>query len=300
MTMLKEKLVEAIDSKNNDVNSFVWRFSKRKDGEVIKLMDATPEQLKQFLNRCDLMLNNTDPKKPGRNVLLKIIADQRSRCNTELFLRKLESGAICADGKGYPRHLYLQNLMAFIGNNRELFPVDQLNNISISAATNGLPREFENISIQQVIEGCLDQLGTFNSEHITFNFILGLGVYLTQEELRDFNDKDQDGNKIPKPVIIKKKLGITDPNIFININPSGLSFEELRAMINLKRSSRHSSTKKLNKYDIKYFDMTTTQLTTLRNKVLFILENEVIYHIKVWEELIRQIRLVAEARNIEL
>lgn len=287
MTMLKEKLSEAIDSKNNDVNSFVWKLPKGKDKkqESIKLMDATPEQLKMFLNHCDSMLNSTDQDNPGRNVLLKIISEQRDKCNTELFLRKLESGTICADGKSYPRYLYLQNLMAFINNNRELFPVNQLNNIPISAATNGLPREFENIPIQRVIEGCLDQLGTFSNKHITFSFIMNLGVYLTQDELRQFNDKDKDGNKMKKPDIIKKKLNL-HPNIRLTIKPSGLKFEELRAMLNLKK--------------MKYFDMTTSQLLTLRNKVLFILENEVIYHIKLWEELIRQIKLVAKVRNIEL
>ena len=287
MTMLKEKLSEAIDSKNNDVNSFVWKLPKGKDKkqESIKLMDATPEQLKMFLNHCDSMLNSTDQDNPGRNVLLKIISEQRDKCNTELFLRKLESGAICADGKSYPRYLYLQNLMTFINNNRELFPVNQLSNIPISAATNGLPREFENIPIQRVIEGCLDQLGTFSNKHITFSFIMNLGVYLTQDELRQFNDKDKDGNKMKKPDIIKKKLNL-HPNIRLTIKPSGLKFEELRAMLNLKK--------------MKYFDMTTSQLLTLRNKGLFILESEVIYHIKLWEELIRQIKLVAKVRNIEL
>ena len=46
--MLKEKLTEAINAKNNDVNTFVWKLARKSDGsqEEIRLVDATPEQLK--------------------------------------------------------------------------------------------------------------------------------------------------------------------------------------------------------------------------------------------------------------
>ena len=50
----------------------------------------------------------------------------------------------------------------------------------------------------------------------------------------------------------------------------------------------------------KYSALTTDQLITLRNKVLFKLENEVKFHIEQWEERIRQIELVAQSRGITL
>ena len=50
----------------------------------------------------------------------------------------------------------------------------------------------------------------------------------------------------------------------------------------------------------KYSALTTDQLVTLRNKVLFKLENEVKFHISQWEERIRQIELVAQTRGISL
>ena len=50
----------------------------------------------------------------------------------------------------------------------------------------------------------------------------------------------------------------------------------------------------------KYSELTTDQLSTLRNKVLFRLENEVMFHIEQWEERIRQIELVAQSRGITL
>ena len=49
MTQIKEKLTKAIEEKNNDIKSFVWKFAKNSEGiqEEIKLIDATPEQLQQ-------------------------------------------------------------------------------------------------------------------------------------------------------------------------------------------------------------------------------------------------------------
>ena len=106
-----------------------------------------------------------------------------------------------------------------------------------------------------------------------------MGVYLTQNELKDLN-----GDK-KKPELIKEKLGLKS-SVRININPTGLNFAEFRAMINLKPK--------------KYSALTTDQLTTLRNKVLFRLENEVKLHIEQWEKRISQIKKVAEMRGLEL
>lgn len=287
MTMLREKLTEAINAKNNDVKTFVWKLARKSDGtqEEIRLMDATPEQLNKFYKHCNSMLNSTDKLNPGRKVLLSIINEQREKCNVELFLRKLETGAICADGKGYPRYLYLQDLRAFIDSHKDQFPTNELKNISIAACTNGLPREFERISIDSVLSACLDTLGYFDNKHITFSFILNLGIYLTPAEMKEFTEKDKDGNTRSKLEIVKERLNI-NPTVRLTVKPSGLNFTELRAMIGLRPK--------------KYSELTTDQLSTLRNKVLFRLENEVMFHIEQWEERIRQIELVAQSRGITL
>ena len=285
--MLREKLTEAINAKNNDVKTFVWKLARKSDGtqEEIRLMDATPEQLNKFYKHCNSMLNSTDKLNPGRKVLLGIINEQREKCNVELFLRKLETGAICADGKGYPRYLYLQDLRAFIDAHKDQFPTNELKNISIAACTNGLPREFERISIDSVLSACLDTLGYFDNKHITFSFILNLGIYLTPAEMKEFTEKDKDGNTRSKLEIVKERLNI-NPTVRLTVKPSGLNFTELRAMIGLRPK--------------KYSELTTDQLSTLRNKVLFRLENEVMFHIEQWEERIRQIELVAQSRGITL
>lgn len=279
--------MEAIEAKNNDIKSFVWKLARKSDGtqEEIKLVDATPEQLNQFYKHCKSMLYSTDKLNPGRYVLLKIIEEQRNKCNVELFLRKLESGSICADNKPYPRHLYIQDIRAYMNAHKNEFPSNELKNISISSISGGLPREFGRISIEDVLDGGLDQLGWFDNKHITFSFILNMGVYLTPSELKEFDEKDSDGNPRNKPELIKERLGLK-PSVELVVKPTGLNFNELRAMINLKPK--------------KYSELTTDQLTVLRNKVLFRLENEVLFHIEQWEERIRQLKLVAESRGITL
>lgn len=284
---IQEKLTEAIEAKNNDINTFVWKFAKNNDGNQseIRLVDATPEQLKSFYKHCMSMLYSTDKVNPGRYELLKIIADQRKKCNVELFLRKLESGSICADGKPYPRHLYIQDLRAYMSSHKDEFPSKELHIIPISACTSGLPREFERLSIDEVLNAGLDQLGFLDTKHITFSFILNMGVYLTPAEMREFDEKDKDGNPRKKLEVIKERLNIKN-SVKLIVKPSGLNFNELRAMVNLRPK--------------KYSELTTDQLTVLRNKVLFKLENEVMFHIDQWENRINQIRKVAKSKGINL
>lgn len=286
-TILGDKLTAAIEAKNNDIKEFVWKLARKSDGtqEEIRLIDASPEQLKTFYKHCQSMLYSTDKLNPGRYVLLDIIGEQRRKCNVELFLRKLESGSICADGKPYPRHLYIQDLRNYMNANKKDFPSSELKNISIAACTGGLPREFERISIEEVLDGGLDMLGWFDNKHITFSFILNLGVYLTPDEMKEFDEKDKDGNTRSKLEVIKERLNIK-PTVRLTVKPAGLNFSELRAMVNLRPK--------------KYSELTTDQLTVLRNKVLFKLENEVQFHIEQWEERIRQLKLVAESRGVNL
>lgn len=283
---MKEKLTEAIEAKSNDVKSFVWKMARQADGtqEEIRLVDATPEQLNQFYKHCHSMLYSTDKLNPGRYVLLDIIKDQREKCNIELYLRKLKDGVLTG-GKSYPRHLYCQDILSCIKQNKGLFPQSELKNLSIGLITGGLPIEFERLSIASVIDGCLDTLGYLDTKHITFSFILNLGVYLTPEEMREFTEKDKDGKTRSKLEVIKERLNIK-PSVRLIVKPSGLNYTELRAMVNLRPK--------------KYSELTTDQLTTLRNKVLFRLEQEVLFHINQWEERAQNLLKVAKLKGITL
>ena len=59
--MFREKLASAIDRKNNDINSFIWKGRKQEvNGALVqeekRLVDCTEEELRNFYAHCDSML----------------------------------------------------------------------------------------------------------------------------------------------------------------------------------------------------------------------------------------------------
>jgi hypothetical protein len=50
----------------------------------------------------------------------------------------------------------------------------------------------------------------------------------------------------------------------------------------------------------RFSELTTDQLVVLRNKVLFILEQEMAIHAELWNEKIKQLIKVAEMRGLNL
>ena len=178
MTILKERLEEAIASKNSDIKNFVWKGKKQEvDGTIIqeevKLVNATDEQLNSFYQHCKSMLYNQDKQNPGRYVLIEMIKDQIEKCNCELFLRWLQD-------KGKPRFNFLSDIRNVLDNNKELDP----KTTPISVIVGGCPDEFKQIPISLVMDGCLDRLGKFNKQHITLTFILKQGLWFSPQELK--------------------------------------------------------------------------------------------------------------------
>ena len=47
----------------------------------------------------------------------------------------------------------------------------------------------------------------------------------------------------------------------------------------------------------KYSELTTLQLETLRNRILYSLESEINFHIKQWEKRLSQIELVLQSKG---
>lgn len=281
--MLDEKLAAAISNKKNDVNSFIWKGKKEDNGNGVyvqketRLMDATPEQLREFYNYCDVMLNNPDKEKPGRYVLLDILKDQRVRCNAELFLRWLETE------RSLPKFKFLGALREFLDLNKK--EIEDPSQFPISGAVGQCPEEFDDIPTSIILEGCLDKLGKFNKQHITLTFILKQGLWFTPEESKDLTVKDASGAIKDRLEVVRERLNLK-PSNKLYVTPKGLSFRELRSMIGLKSK--------------KYSELTSDQLRTLRNRILFSLEDEVLFHITQWEERQRQIELVCEKRGITL
>ena len=61
----------------------------------------------------------------------------------------------------------------------------------------------------------------------------------------------------------------------------------MRAMLNIKPNK-------------KYMDLTTSQLETLRNRILFNLEEAVKEHIAAWERRMEEIEMVATFKGFKL
>lgn len=289
--MLKEKLTEALENRKNDVNSYVWKFAKKDNKEDIKLMDATEDQLQDFYNHCQSMLYSVDKKYPGRYTLLETISLYRYKCTVELLLRQLENGSLLSDGRGYPRHLLYQDIMDLV--NSQNLTKEQLKELAISAIPDfaTLPRDYERISINDVLNACIDKLGSLSFKHITYSFIYGLGVYPTSEENKALVEKDENGKKRDKIEVLKERLYI-NKNEDIKIKPSGLSVAELKTMTEMKAISKFTPKK--------YSDLTISELLVLRNKVLFRLEQKVKDETEIWEQKIAQILKVAETRGIAI
>lgn len=278
---MKEKLAAAIAKKNNDINTFIWKGRKVEvNGQLVqeekRLVDCSEEELRTFYNHCESMLYNDSKEYPGRYVLLDIIKDQRERCNAELFLRWLEQE------RSVPRYTFLASLRVFLDNNKGI----DTKEVFISEAIVGdCPTEFTRLPIDVVLEGCLDKLGKFNKQHITLTFILKQGLWFTQQESKDLTEKTATGEFREKADVAKERLGLK-PSINLYMTPKGLSFTQLRAMVNLKSK--------------KYSELTTPQLETLRNRILFSLEDEVKFHISQWETRKNQIKMVCDAKGFTL
>lgn len=86
--------------------------------------------------------------------------------------------------------------------------------------------------------------------------------------------------------IIKEHLGIKDVEK-LYLNSKGINYTQMRGMLQLRTNK-------------KYLDLTTTQLETLRNRILFNLEETVLAHINAWEQRMLEIEICADFLGYKL
>lgn len=280
-------LQKALDSKKNDYSNFIWKGCKKKEGkkyvqESEKIIDMTPERLKECWNHCEKMLRNNDPKHLGRYNVLEEITSQINKCNTELLLRYFENTYQRRENGGSTKRFSLMvSLRELMNNNPE---ISDWSIVPISHISENLPDEFKNVSIADVLSGCTDNLGVLSKQHLTMAFITKMGLWFTKAEENEL--KSSTNSNVERLKIAKEKLHL--PNeLILRFSEKGLSYHEMRAMLTLPKKQ-------------KYSDMTTEQLVTLRNKVLLRLYMEVDNHIWNWNRLKKQIGLVAKSKNIDL
>ena len=283
-TVLGDALQKAMNSKKNDFSSFVWKGEKRKEGDKyvqdsIKIVDMDADQLKKCYEHCEKMLHNDDPKNLGRYNVLDEVTEQINKCNVELLLRFFENSYLKDNREDIRRRSLWVSLRQFKANNPE---ITDLSMVPLTKISSNLPSEFDDVNIQDTMDGCLDYLGAFNKQHLTMTFITKMGLWFTKAE-----ENELKGNSNAERLkIAKEKLHLPE-KLNLKFSEKGLSYHEMRAILILPKKQ-------------KYSDMTTEQLVTLRNKVLLRFQREVDGHIYSWRKLQKQIEMVAKSKGINL
>lgn len=286
-TVLGEALEAALKAKKNDYSNFVWKGEKRKDGDKYvqnseKIVEMSPERLKECWNHCEKMLRNNNPKHLGRYNVLEEVLVQINKCNTELLLRYFENTYQKREhGTATKRFSLMVSLRQLMSNNQE---ISDWSVVPISKISDNLPDEFKDISIADVLDGCTDNLGIFSKQHLTMTFITKMGLWFTKAEENEL--KGSSNSNTERLKIAKERLHLPT-KLVLRFSEKGLSYHEMRAMLTLPKKQ-------------KYSDMTTEQLVTLRNKVLLRLSREIDGHIFSWKRLQKQIELVAKSKGIDL
>lgn len=268
------KLKKAITAKDNDINSLVW---KDKTGVNIRLIDISQNELKRYHRHCEQMLTNRDIYKPGKLVIRENIQKCWDSCNAELFARYLMHDCE-TDIKTN------KDLLDFINVQRKANNVDVED--SISVLFTGLPTIYEKVTVGKLMDVCFDKLDVLNKKMITDKFIIAQGIWLTDEEKQELTELETGGKIRNRMEVIKERLCL-NPDIRLRVSPTGLSFAEFRALIQLSDLPKISS-------------LSTIALKTLRDKVLLLLDNDLDYHINKWMKIKKDIERVAEYKNWNL
>ena len=274
---------------NKRLENYVWRESRltndRKEKQIeYKLINMEEYELQTAYNHCKHMLYNSDVKNPGRMLILDQISKQINDCGAELALRWFKS---LRDKDGDPLYTDTSLIIDLRSWIKDL-PTDKEYRLQDFIK---VPVDYKGVTINSLINAAKDNLGYFDHSKISFAFIFRLGIYFTPKELDEMNDFTQGNTLQEKFNILKIQLGLNDA-IELKSSPKGLTEQEFRDMIHLKKLKGFQR--------CKYSEMATGQLETLRRKVLFAFEEEVLRQINTWKILMSQIEEVAEYKQFNL
>lgn len=276
----------------SDLFTYKWRDRRlsndRKEAPIeYNMMDMSNYELQIAYDHCKHMLYNTDHANLGRMLVLDEISQQLEKCRAELALRWFKQLKDSSGHNIYTEENLMIDLRSWLASIRDYDPkkVYRLQDFI------EVPPEYKGVSITALQDACRDNLGYFSHAKITFSFLYRLGLYFKPSEISDM-DKYVSGNTLKEKFdILKYQLGLED-DVVLRANPSGLTEQEFRDMIHLKKMKGYKK--------CKYSELTTSQLDTLRRKVLYALEQVVLYQIKVWKDLMAQIEEVAEYKHYTL
>lgn len=273
-TDLGTALTEALEKKNNSVDSLVWRTA---NGEKIKLVDMTQDELQKAYNHTISMLTSTNPYAPGKLQIKKNIQDMYESCNAELFMRYILYVCQIESLKTKKDLVDLINLYRAEKHIKE--------DDSVTVLFNNIPNDFKDVTIDKFVRACLDSLGPINKKLISDKFIISRGIWFTDDDKKELTEYDENGNLRNRLDVVKERLFLN--NVYLKIDPKGLSYEEFRSLVQLNSKQRFSS-------------LPTTTLELLKNKILLALQNDIQWHIQKWTDISNNILRVAEFKGFEI
>lgn len=275
-----------------DIQTYKWKDKRLTPdrSEVAaeyNMIDMGEYELQHAYDHCKHMLYNTDRNNLGRMLVLDEISQQLEYCGAELALRWFKQQTDAQGNLLWTEDNLMINLRTWMASipNYDESKVYRLQDFL------DVPPEYKSISIKALKDACRDSLGYFNHSKLSLSFIYRLGIYFKPEELADIDRRTLSNTLQEKFDVLKYQLGLKD-DVKLKANPSGLTEAEFREMIHLKK---HKGFQKC-----KYSEMTTSQLETLRKKVLYAFEEEVLYQVETWKTLMKQIQEVAEYKHYNL
>ena len=232
-------------------------------------MDMSAAELQKCYTHALDMLYRTTNYKFGKYEVRKNIRRIETACNAELlhrFIRYELNTDIFKTNR---------DILDYINKFKEANGLT--NESSITTMFDGLPKEYESLCIGDLVKACLDNLEPINRRLISNEFIMSLGIWLTDEDKKDLTEYDSHNKLRPWLQVMKERLFIDGG--FFRITPSGLSYPELRAKVSTVPSAT---------------------LRLLRDKILLMLDQDLEYHIKKWSDLQHKIEEVAKYKGWEL
>lgn len=278
------------------LDTYVWKDARLTHNKAetqlqTKMVDMDEDQLQMIYDHCKEMLYNTDPSNLGRMIVIDQIVKQLDYCGAELALRWFKT---LQDQKG--NYIYSnETLMSELRSWMSEFEPDDSYTLKDFVS---VPAEYRNVKITSLQLACRDALGSFDHSKITHSFIYNMGIFLTQEELKEIDDDLRAAGLNPDSYTLQAKINnhiklpLSVMNVELRVNPKGLSGTELQDMINLKRIRGWKM--------CKYSSLSTSQLRTLRSKVLCALEDRTKHQAKKWKEIMGQIEEVAKYKHFKL
>ena len=271
MTEFGNLMADAITKANNNINNLVWIDKK---GKEVSMMNLSAKQLQKIYNHAQDMLYNKSYKTLGKYEVKKNIQSTNTKCNAELFLRY-----ILYELDNFPLKTN-RDVLEYLNSQRIQGAADQT---SITDIFGTVPREFVNLTLVDLIKACL-KAESFNKKLISDKFILAQGIWLTNSEMQNLTEYDENGNKREYLEVMKERLFVKGN---LKVVPNGLSYADFRALINLDNYPKIS-------------DLPTSTLKLLRDRILLLLDNDIDWHIQKWLKLKENIERVAAEKGFKL